>query len=106
MVMKFMKALCVSIRVDLKLTAIKTELIPMPNKNTIATVPRMLSGVKFVPDFRPNKKAMPISMNDCTSARNVAETILDMTTTDLETDVDKSLSMKPKRLSKTTDVEL
>jgi uncharacterized protein YpmS len=64
MVMKFMKALCVSIRVDLKLTAIKTELIPMPNKNIMAIVPRMLSGVKFVPHFSPNKKAIPINMND------------------------------------------
>jgi hypothetical protein len=106
MVTKFMKALCVSIRVDLRLTAIKIELIPMPNRNTIATVPRMLIGLKFVPVFMPNKKAMPINMKACTNARSVEAKILDTTMTDLETDVDRSLSMKPKRRSRTTDVEL
>jgi hypothetical protein len=103
---KFMKALCVSIRVDLRLTAIKIELIPTPNRNTIATVPRILSGLKFVPVFMPNKKAMPINMKACTNARSVEAKILDTTITDLETDVDRSLSMKPKRRSRTTDVEL
>jgi hypothetical protein len=106
MVTKFMKALCVSIRVDLRLTAIKIELIPMPNRNTIATVPRILSGLKFVPVFMPNKKAMLINMKACTNARSVEAKILDTTITDLETDVDRSLSMKPKRRSRTTDVEL
>jgi len=106
MVTKFMKALCVSRRDVLKLTATKIELIPMPNKNTIANVPRMLSGLKFVPVLRPNKKATPITIMACTNARSVVEIILDMTMTDLETEVARSLFKKPKRRSRTTDVAL
>jgi hypothetical protein len=103
---RFMTAIGVSILVDLMLMAMNSEDKPKHIRNRNAKTPRMLSGVKAAPTWKPSGTAIINIIAAWNIDRNVAESTLDTIITERDTGVLRTLFRKPKRLSQTTDIPL
>ena len=84
--------------------AVKNDDKPTLMRNTIAKTPSMLHQAKLVPVVSPNANATAATMAAWNIARTLAESTFERMMDDRETGVLKTLFMKPKRLSQTTDM--
>ena len=73
-------------------------------RNTIAKIPKMLKTLKLLPRVRPNANATIATIAAWNMERTLAENTFAKIIDDRETGVLKTLFMKPKRLSQTTDM--
>ena len=94
----------ISIRVARNVRAVKNDDNPTLIRNTMANTPKRLSALKLLPVVIPNANATSITMAAWKRARTLAANTLERIITDLETGVLRTLFMKPKRLSQTTDI--
>ena len=94
----------ISILVALNVKAVKNDDKPTLMRNTIANTPNMLTTLKLVPVVSPNAKRYCATIAAWKIARTLAASTFDRIMADLDTGVLRTLFMKPKRLSQTTDM--
>ena len=82
----------------------KNDDSPTLIRNTIAKTPNMLHHAKLVPVLRSKANATTMTMAAWNIARTLAERTFDSIIDERETGVLRTLFMKPKRLSQTTDM--
>ena len=70
----------------------------------MANMPNRLNHPKLLPVWSPNANAIAVTMSDWKIARTLAENTFDSMMAERETGVLRTLFMKPKRLSHTTDM--
>src|SRR5664279_2950397 len=94
----------ISILVARSVKAVKNDASPTLMRNTIANTPKMLQTLKLVPVMSPKANATNATMAAWKIARTLAANTFERIMTDLDTGVLRTLFMKPKRLSQTTDI--